>query len=125
MKQEVMEKWVAALESGEYKRGKGELKTWQGRFCCLGVLCDIHAKETAGKWNREMGGSWQYRESTVILPDTVQSWAGMKTDSGWTLDKELYKTPTVAYDSLANINDKTRLSFKDIAEIIKKNWEKL
>jgi hypothetical protein len=33
-------KWVKALESGKFKRGKWQLKTQLG-YCCLGVLCKI------------------------------------------------------------------------------------
>lgn len=40
MNQEVKEKWVRALRSGEYKQGGGVLRSGD-RFCCLGVLCDI------------------------------------------------------------------------------------
>ena len=37
MPQELKEKWVEALRSGEYKQGLGVLQVG-GRFCCLGVL---------------------------------------------------------------------------------------
>jgi hypothetical protein len=41
MNPEVKQKWVAALRSGNYEQGKNYLKTFNGKFCCLGVLCDI------------------------------------------------------------------------------------
>jgi predicted LPLAT superfamily acyltransferase len=31
-------KWVAALRSGEYEQGTGQLKQFDNRYCCLGVL---------------------------------------------------------------------------------------
>ena len=34
-------KWLSALRSGEYKKGKGQLRTKDNRFCCLGVACEI------------------------------------------------------------------------------------
>lgn len=40
MNQEIKEKWVAALCSGDYKQGQGRLRDDDG-FCCLGVLCNI------------------------------------------------------------------------------------
>lgn len=40
MKNVTREEWLAALRSGEYKQGRGVLKE-DGRFCCLGVLCDL------------------------------------------------------------------------------------
>lgn len=36
------EKWLTALKSGEYKKGKSTLyKKSNNTFCCLGVLCKI------------------------------------------------------------------------------------
>lgn len=35
------EKWLRALESGRYKRGKGYLHS-DGHYCCLGVGCKIY-----------------------------------------------------------------------------------
>lgn len=40
-------KWIEALRSGNYQQGRGTLKDEEGRFCCLGVLCDV----MGGKWN--------------------------------------------------------------------------
>lgn len=34
-------KWCTALRSGEYKQGKGFLKTLDGEYCCLGVLAEL------------------------------------------------------------------------------------
>lgn len=33
-------KWIEALRSGQYQQGAGSLNR-EGRFCCLGVLCDL------------------------------------------------------------------------------------
>jgi len=38
-------KWVAALRSGQYTQGRGELKDYYGCFCCLGVACEIGIAE--------------------------------------------------------------------------------
>lgn len=38
---EVKAKWVEALRSGRYKQGQHVLQTPDGKFCCLGVYCDI------------------------------------------------------------------------------------
>lgn len=34
-------RWLKALRSGEYEQGAQYLKTPDGAFCCLGVLCDL------------------------------------------------------------------------------------
>lgn len=40
MNPQYKEKWLKALRSGEYKQGGGYLQR-DGKFCCLGVLCEI------------------------------------------------------------------------------------
>jgi len=40
MKDVTKEQWVAALRSGKYKQGQSALQQ-DGKFCCLGVLCDL------------------------------------------------------------------------------------
>lgn len=35
------QEWITALRSGDYKQGKGGLKSTTNSFCCLGVLCDL------------------------------------------------------------------------------------
>lgn len=38
-------RWIRALKSGEFKKGRRALVTSEGkrgkRYCCLGVLCEI------------------------------------------------------------------------------------
>jgi hypothetical protein len=43
MNPEIKAQWVAALRSGEFEQGKGTLKR-DGKFCCLGVLCELAAR---------------------------------------------------------------------------------
>ena len=45
---ELKEKWITALESGEYEQGSGQLKSTNGadsdtgcKHCCLGVLAEV------------------------------------------------------------------------------------
>lgn len=44
----LVQDWIAALRSGEYKKGEGALKTQvddrKPEFCCLGVLCEVALK---------------------------------------------------------------------------------
>lgn len=39
--QTVRKLWANVLRSGKYEQGNNELQTADGRFCCLGVLCDL------------------------------------------------------------------------------------
>jgi hypothetical protein len=40
MDAELKKKWIEKLRSGEYKQGQEILKHSNGRYCCLGVLCE-------------------------------------------------------------------------------------
>jgi hypothetical protein len=44
MTPELKAKWLAALRSGKYQQGEGALNK-DGKFCCLGVLCDVAGYE--------------------------------------------------------------------------------
>lgn len=85
MNQEVKTKWLEALRSGEYKQGRSFLHK-NGSFCCLGVLCDLYAKEkpTHGKWESVDGDDimgFRTMETgptnKVYLPLEVADWAGL------------------------------------------------
>lgn len=67
--------WVAALRSGEYKQAVGQLKAGDGH-CCLGVLCDLYAKEHAiANWTTsELGANDGEDEEPGV---EVVHWAGL------------------------------------------------
>lgn len=110
MNPEIKAKWVAALRSGEYKQGTNRLKM-ADRFCCLGVLCDLHSKETGQQWVDMPGaqGAWYYRQCG--LPAfTVVEWAGLDSCD----------PAPEGYDPLSVLNDQGR-TFAEIADLIEKH----
>lgn len=60
MDKELKTKWVAALRSGEYKQGRNRLK-WAGRYCCLGVLCEV-AGITHGSRDGSLPGDFAIKQ---------------------------------------------------------------
>jgi len=139
MKAEIKKMWVAALKSDKYKQGQGQLKKGT-KFCCLGVLCDLHHKITkGGKWIKmdhgshkndplyfcadtpEFGGS-----SFYTLPEPVREWAEMGDDDlrveyggkkfGLATLNDGFENPK----SKTKIKPIKRLTFKQIAVIINK-----
>lgn len=51
---QVFRKWIKELRSGNYKQTTCQLRDVHGKsksFCCLGVLCDIAAKDGGPKWD--------------------------------------------------------------------------
>jgi hypothetical protein len=85
MNPEIKARWVAALRSGEYQQGKGKLNQG-GAMCCLGVLCDLHARETGGAWEHVTSGVAYYAGSPNYLPERVQTWADLPDRAGATVE---------------------------------------
>jgi hypothetical protein len=110
MKPEIKQKWVQALKSGKYRQGKGSLKNKLNEYCCLGVLCDLHSKETSIKWNGDV-----YLDKCIQLPSEVMEWAGIDNMVGRSgmVDSDINLRPIY----LTDLNDSGR-TFKEIAEII-------
>lgn len=119
MKKRIAKLWVKALKSGKYKKGRGQLRDYMGQFCCLGVLCDLHAQAhpeiAATQTNPEV-----YLKEDAFLPQEVMDWAGMKTFNGLFL-RGITKSLT---DSLAGINDLTD-TFEPAAKAIEKHRKDL
>lgn len=120
MKKEIADKWIAALESGDYAQCRGQLRKPNKKkskygFCCLGVLCNIHAQEhpeiAAKETDPEM-----YLDRTALLPDAVREWADISSGFAY--------IPSLG-DDLTEINDEQRKSFKQIAKIIKEHYQEL
>lgn len=124
MNPEIKSKWVAALRGGEYRQGVASLRhqgTKGDEFCCLGVLCDLHSKETGGKWSDEptCAGEFRYGTETLLLPKPVIDWAGL-TEATPTGNVEIGPD-----ERLADYNDgtfnKRRHSLNQIADLIEKH----
>lgn len=118
MKPEIKARWLEALRSGKYKQGRGKLRQavdveGGAEYCCLGVLCDLAAKEGVGDW---VDGSL-FRDAVEIqagvLPPGVQAWA-----------RTAYGNPVVpdrtgGCTTLAAVNDQGA-TFEEIADLIEK-----
>ena len=112
MKPEIKKKWLRALRSGKYKQTKEMLHKKNGGYCCLGVLCDIYAKEKKVKWgevNPLRPSKIMFLDHSDILPDEVMEWAGLASDN-----------PECGEKSLAQYND-AGMRFGDIAVLIEKH----
>lgn len=88
-------KWIAALDSGEYKQGKGELQNQYGH-CCIGVGCIVTVptylleydsngfldggiaedQPSAPKWLQEIDGDF--------IDNTGRSLMSLNDDKGYT-----------------------------------------
>lgn len=86
MNQDIKARWVAALRSGEYAQTQMALKDSAGH-CCLGVLCDLFAKEAGIKrWSADtlsdrVEGACLHHTGDGELPGArVVIWSGLDPD---------------------------------------------
>ena len=98
--------WVAALRSGKYAQGKNLLRTATGRFCCLGVACELAAE--AGVIASFTDGGYGIEHENKVLPEQVINWLGLRNDAGY-----------YGGNSLAQMND-SGATFDNIADLIER-----
>lgn len=127
---EIKDKWVTALESGEYKQGEGMLaippklttsiiekddkcKKW--RYCCMGVLGCI-----VGIPNEEMMKYGQFAQ--LVNKDINEEIANKVRDniSAPLLISSSYSQLTISYKCI-DMNDNEHKTFPEIAAWIKEN----
>ena len=104
-----MKKWISALRSGKYHQATDALTDGTGKFCCLGVACQLAAKEGICKKNGEF-----YDGEANLLPPKVARWLGLS---------ERRINPSVRVKgfgkiSLVELNDDHHYTFRQIADLI-------
>lgn len=113
-REQALKLWVKALRSGEYKQTRKTLKgrpTFGDRtgtgFCCLGVVCDLAAKDGGAQWEPSPYGVGKkfYMGEDGNLPRAIGDFLGIQ--------------PWVS--ELVDLNDDKKASFKEIADYIEKN----
>lgn len=110
---------VAALRSGDFKQGRENLCR-DGRFCCLGVACNIANLEY-----EESDGLVAYSGFyTAVLPPKAQSIYGFCGDVGERRDGSRLRIGMRSFTSLADANDRG-VTFAEIADYIEQNWDAL
>lgn len=114
MNQTIKNLWTEALRSGEFRQGKHCLRDGN-KYCCLGLLVDLHAKATGGEWDKDFNyvgrEVFQYTGVTSVLPSSVMDWAEFPTPEGIITNDE----------TLASLND-DGMSFEEIADKIDKHF---
>lgn len=118
MKPDIKTKWLEALRSGEYRQYDGgalHITTPEcARFCCLGVLCDLHRKEFNGTWGGAPGDHLDYLRATQFLPETVMVWAGLDYRDPMVCEPD---TDVPVQHTLSELND-MGIGFLQLADYI-------
>lgn len=103
--------WLKALRGGKYKQARKALRV-SGKYCCLGVACDLYGKANGVEWEGD-----HFMNRSCELPSDVVSWLGLKSDTGEFSEEE--------DDNLIVCNDDKKMSFKKIANLIVKKKNEL
>ena len=106
-----IKKWIDALRSGQYRRGRDHLHYRDDdgdcKFCALGVLCDIYSKDTGHDW--DTGDKIHtIRGESEFLPSDVFRWLGLTPHEH---DKDIL----IGGIAITALNDRDGASFRDIA----------
>ena len=126
MNPEVKQKWIDALRSGKYEQGSEKLRSVEG-YCCLGVLCDLYAKEKENQWefcgneetNLQRHDYWYFDGESEFLPFIVSDWAGLNINNpkiGIVVEDDFFGE-YFDTDAIANLND-SGYTFSYLANLI-------
>jgi hypothetical protein len=145
MDTKIKAEWVAALRSGEYRKGVGrlariDLDDGVTSYCCLGVLCEISPAVEQVMPEFSDGTRPRYQSlvdpedsDSALLPSAVLAWSGLESWTGGILGLEknnpeffIGSVPdengnpseeSLGYFSLAGLND-DGFTFDQIADVI-------
>lgn len=112
MYKEIKKQWVDALRSGEYEQGRFRLRNPDtNKFCCLGVLCNLHAQAHPEIASQQTDPG-RYMGSSEYLPKEVMQWAGFSVGAPEVVMWEEHAR------TLSSLNDGHALDFLEIAKLI-------
>lgn len=126
MHKNIADGWTKLLRSEEFPQGVGALRSADGNYCCLGVLCEMAVREgiipaawlqypNSLDYTYGVPGDWTTGDHSIgVLPNAVREWAGMSTTNG-SIDEDT---------ALSTLNDQG-MSFSEIATLIDQNVELL
>ena len=124
----LLDRWIEALRSGEYRQGKGSLKRLEGcqgevvSHCCLGVLSELAGFEEVEPEHGISLGRRAFKapaESGLPEDEVVQSiYLPVRLFPGMTPDGLIQGTDR--WERLAHLND-NGTSFAEIADLIERH----
>jgi len=110
---ELQEKWLQALESGEYEQCR-EYLSEDGKYCCLGVACEVMIKHGIPITKEQ--------KDNVILYDGLKTQLVEYQKLGLRNPRGLIRGTD---ENLMFLNDVKQWTFKEIATFIRNNPERV
>lgn len=109
---------IAALRSGKYEQGRACLKTSDGKYCCLGVACEVFGLENNVSFQPEHAHSRNnmFLGSHTYLPTKVQNWFGFDTFNPRMKNPELTAKYSHLGASFADSLNDHEIPFSEIAD---------
>lgn len=112
----IIPKWIENLRSGNYKQGKFQL-CHKDRYCCLGVLCETILEFDRNFFEIEhRHESKIFDDSLAFLPERAKMLLGM-SEEGSTFQQN--------GRALTYMNDHQHKTFKEIADYIEQNVDRI
>ena len=130
------DEWLSALRAETYPKGKNCLQR-DGRFCVLGVLCEVAGIEAQHEIMPERlarlsrgGNLVMYDGSSHALPRHLALFMNMETCGEFRKPIEVAislvpRRMLLDVGSISSVNDMTDLSFPQIADVIERHWDQL
>ena len=112
--------WVAALRSGNYKQGRGQLRV-NDEYCCLGVLCTIQGG-VAVPYND--AGKFRFDGNMTSLSVYNPCYEVLNGDGSFPRDVDVFLTISGTRRrcrALDELND-SYATFEEIAGVIEALW---
>jgi hypothetical protein len=117
MDPEAKELWIEALRSGKFKQGKRALKTYDGAFCCLGVLCEVTGNGYYEHTTNDTGAA-AFGIVSKVFPDSDHLTTAMSLPAEL---QDILGVDKTADAFLQSCNDDYDWTFAQIADWIEEN----
>lgn len=125
-------KWIKYLNNSARRKATGVLEEFKdsGSRCCLGHACHVLGLKRrkiheVGYWGDKVGHPYIYYGEngdldSEIAPKQLVEILGLWSESGHVESDEGIPYKEVSYESLADLNDDSEATPKEIAEYLKK-----
>jgi hypothetical protein len=114
MDEEIKQKWIKALRSGDYRQGQHCLRNGDN-FCCLGVLADVLGARWTDAADDEYENIHTYEGGRFAILD------GRKAEECLPSEVALRLGLDGKQERLWEMNDTEDASFSEIADYIEQN----